>query len=116
MLPAGEVLVKATMELTGLARLLEAVERAGPTAVRGSAGVGALHLGMPAAGAADAVTALRASAPAWAGSVVVLAAPSPVRSDVDSWGPVPGLSLMRRVKEQFDPDALLAPGRFVGGI
>jgi glycolate oxidase FAD binding subunit len=47
---------------------------------------------------------------------VVLAAPPPVRSEVDSWGPVPGLDLMRRVKERFDPDALLAPGRFVGGI
>jgi glycolate oxidase FAD binding subunit len=35
---------------------------------------------------------------------------------VDSWGPVPGLELMRRVKDQFDPDALFAPGRFVGGI
>ncbi len=115
-LPAGEVLVKATTELAGLARLLDAVEQAGPATVRGSAGVGALHLGMPAAGAADAVTALRAGAAAWAGSVVVLAAPYPVRSDVDSWGPVPGLELMRRVKDQFDPDALLAPGRFVGGI
>jgi glycolate oxidase FAD binding subunit len=115
-LPAGEVLVKVTTELTGLARLLDAVEKAGPATVRGSAGVGALHLGMPAAGAADAVSALRAGAGAWAGSVVVLSAPDPVRSDVDSWGPVPGLDLMRRVKDQFDPDALLAPGRFVGGI
>jgi glycolate oxidase FAD binding subunit len=39
-----------------------------------------------------------------------------VRSEVDSWGPVRGLDLMHRVKDQFDPDALLAPGRFVGGI
>jgi len=62
------------------------------------------------------VKALRDAAPAWRGSVVVLAAPLPVRSEVDSWGPVPGLDLMRRVKDQFDPDALLAPGRFVGGI
>ena len=115
-LPAGEVLVKATTELTGLGRLLDAVEKAGPATVRGSAGVGALHLGMPAAGAADAVGALRADAHRWSGSVVILAAPYPVRSDVDSWGPVPGLELMRRVKDQFDPDALLAPGRFVGGI
>lgn len=115
-LPAGEVLVKVTTELTGLARLLDAVEKAGPATVRGSAGVGALQLGMPAAGAADAVAALRAGAGAWAGSVVVLAAPDRVRSEVDSWGPVPGLELMRRVKDQFDPDALLAPGRFVGGI
>ena len=59
---------------------------------------------------------LRGAAPAWSGSVVVLAAPAPVRAVVDGWGPVAGLALMRRVKDQFDPDARLAPGRFVGGI
>jgi glycolate oxidase FAD binding subunit len=35
---------------------------------------------------------------------------------VDTWGPVPALDLMRRVKERFDPERRLAPGRFVGGI
>jgi glycolate oxidase FAD binding subunit len=34
----------------------------------------------------------------------------------DVWGPVSALDLMRRVKEQFDPERRLAPGRFVGGI
>jgi glycolate oxidase FAD binding subunit len=115
-LPAGDVLVKATTELAGLGRLLDGVEKAGPAAVRGSAGVGVLQLGLPADGAADAVGSLRAAAAGWSGSVVVLSAPASVRSEVDSWGPVPGLELMRRVKERFDPDALLAPGRFVGGI
>jgi glycolate oxidase FAD binding subunit len=32
------------------------------------------------------------------------------------WGPVGGLALMRRVKDQFDPGHRFAPGRFVGGI
>jgi glycolate oxidase FAD binding subunit len=126
-LPAGSdrgVLVKATTELTGTGRLLEGVDRAaaaaGTTAaVRGSGGVGVFHAALPGtdpAAVAAFVKALRDAAPAWQGSVVVLAAPAPVRSEVDSWGPVSGLDLMRRVKEQFDPDALLAPGRFVGGI
>jgi glycolate oxidase FAD binding subunit len=39
-----------------------------------------------------------------------------VRERVDLWGPIEGLALMRRVKQQFDPDGHLAPGRFVGGI
>ena len=126
-LPAGSdrgVLVKATTELTGTGRLLEGIDRAavaaGTTAaVRGSGGVGVFHAALPGtdpAAVAAFVKALRDAAPAWQGSVVVLAAPPPVRSEVDSWGPVPGLDLMRRVKERFDPDALLAPGRFVGGI
>ena len=126
-LPAGSdrgVLVKVTTELTGTGRLLEGIDRAavaaGTTAaVRGSGGVGVFHATLPGtdpAAVAAFVKALRDAAPAWQGSVVVLAAPAPVRSEVDSWGPVSGLDLMRRVKEQFDPGALLAPGRFVGGI
>jgi glycolate oxidase FAD binding subunit len=47
---------------------------------------------------------------------VVLTAPPAVRARVDVWGHVDGLDLMRRVKEQFDPAGILAPGRFVGGI
>ncbi len=50
------------------------------------------------------------------GSVVVVDAPAAVKDAVDVWGPVPALDLMRRVKDQFDPDHRLAPGRFVGGI
>jgi glycolate oxidase FAD binding subunit len=51
------------------------------------------------------------------GSLVVVKAPPHLKRAVDAWGP-PGddLGLMRRVKERFDPDRRLAPGRFVGGI
>jgi glycolate oxidase FAD binding subunit len=59
---------------------------------------------------------LRDEAPGWGGDVVVLDAPSAVEASVDGWGPVRGLGLMRRVKDQFDPEHRLAPGRFAGGI
>ena len=49
-------------------------------------------------------------------SAVVLTAPAAVRDTVDMWGPGPSLSLMRAVKEQFDPGYLMAPGRFAGGL
>jgi glycolate oxidase FAD binding subunit len=60
--------------------------------------------------------ALRGAAVRAGGHAVVLTAPAPVRNRLDMWGPVAGLGLMRRVKEQFDPDGRFAPGRFVGGI
>jgi glycolate oxidase FAD binding subunit len=50
------------------------------------------------------------------GHLVVVDAPPAVKRSLDVWGPVPGVDLMRRVKDQFDPDRRLAPGRFVGGI
>jgi glycolate oxidase FAD binding subunit len=49
-------------------------------------------------------------------SAVVVHAPPPVRESVDVWGPVPSLELMRAVKDRFDPERRLAPGRLAGGI
>ncbi len=51
-----------------------------------------------------------------AGGAVVLRAPSEVRELVESWGALPSLGLMRAVKEQFDAEYRMAPGRFAGGI
>jgi len=46
----------------------------------------------------------------------LLAAPGPVRDSLASGGgmtgSVPGLALMRAVKDQFDPGDRMAPGRF----
>jgi glycolate oxidase FAD binding subunit len=52
------------------------------------------------------------------GSVVVEGASAALRGAVDPWGPVAPdvLALMRAVKQQFDPDGILSPGRFVGGL
>ncbi|MFF3668220.1 FAD-binding oxidoreductase [Microtetraspora malaysiensis] len=88
-------------------------------AVRGSLASAVLRMALPAetdpAAVAALVSALRADL-ADAGRVVVLSAPEPVVRRVDPWGHVGGLALMRRIKDRFDPDRRMSPGRFVGGI
>jgi len=66
---------------------------------------------------ADAIAKARASVARRQGSLVVQELPLSLRSSVDVWGPPPAaFSLMRRIKERFDPDRRLNPGRFVGGL
>jgi glycolate oxidase FAD binding subunit len=51
------------------------------------------------------------------GHAVMWVAPRELKQSVDVWGsPPPALELMRKIKEQFDPHALLNPGRYIGGI
>jgi glycolate oxidase FAD binding subunit len=76
----------------------------------------ALPAGTEVAVVADCLDRLRWACRSHGGSAVVLDAPAAVKEAVDLWGPVPALDLMRRVKDRFDPDHRLAPGRFVGGI
>jgi glycolate oxidase FAD binding subunit len=120
----GEVGLRLTGALSRVPSLLAAARAAADRhgvalRVRGSAGVGVLYAGLsgdPPEPAAALVDDLRAAATEAGGHAVVLTAPAAVRDRVDLWGPVPGLDLMCRVKEQFDPAGRLAPGRFVGGI
>ena len=54
---------------------------------------------------------------AGAGALLLENIPSEEKRVFDVWcGPIHGLPLMRRLKAKFDPNAVLAPGRFVGGI
>lgn len=51
------------------------------------------------------------------GTLTITAAPPSIRERLDVWGPAPpSLHLMKSVKERFDPEGRLNPGRFVGGI
>jgi glycolate oxidase FAD binding subunit len=118
---SGGTAVRLTSTLTGVERLLAAcADLPARPAVRGSAGAGKLHAAFPPEAeppvVARCVEQLRERAAEWGGDVVVLRAPQAVRAAVDSWGPVPALALMRRIKNEFDPEHRLAPGRFVGGI
>jgi glycolate oxidase FAD binding subunit len=102
-----------TCEPTGLAELLATA----PGALRGSAGAGVLAAGLDdSAGLEAQLARLRTIAARHGGSAVLHCAASHRKALLDVWGPVPALGLMRRLKDQFDPEHRLAPGRFVGGI
>ncbi len=75
------------------------------------------YAALPAEGAAESLPRLRSDITPHDGTAVVLRAPDGVRDRLDHWGPVgDALDLMRRVKERFDPEGRLSPGRFVGGL
>lgn len=87
-----------------------------PGAVRGSAGAGVLAVGLDATRVAEELDALRELAGRHGGSAVLRCATPEIKQRCDIWGPVAAVPLMRRVKDEFDPEHRLAPGRFVGGI
>lgn len=67
--------------------------------------------------AALAVAKARTALADAGGSLTVETAPPDVRDQVDPFGPVPGaFRLMENLKNRFDPDRRLNPGRFVGGL
>lgn len=114
--PGGAALVKVSVPPAAVAPVADEL----PGHVRGSAAVGALLAGVDPRDADDlarSVDAIRTAAASHGGTAVVLHAPAELhRPALDVWGPVPGMDLMRRIKQRFDPDRRLAPGRFVGGI
>jgi glycolate oxidase FAD binding subunit len=97
-------------------------------AIGGSAGAGVLEVKVPAESQAAAVArfvaALRAelgglSQPGTAAGdvrAVVVYAPAEVRDLTDTHGPVPSLALIRAVKDEFDPEHRMAPGRIADAL
>ena len=51
------------------------------------------------------------------GTLVALGCPPAVKRGLDVWGPAGDAQpVMLRIKQRFDPDGTLSPGRFLGGI
>ena len=131
-LPDSAVVVRVSFWVSSLGPVLDALAAAGADAgvrpaVSGPAGAGALYAcvdhGSSDADAVRFVTALRERAAGALGSggprgprggVAVLAA-SPAVLAAAADGAVPGLALMRAVRDQFDPDHRMFPGRMEAG-
>jgi len=128
-LPDSVTVVRVSFWVSALGPVLDALAAAGAAAgtrpaVSGPAGAGALYAcldpGTSDADAARFVTLLRervagaleSGGPR--GGVTVLTAPPAVLAASPD-GAVPGLALMRAVKDQFDPDHRMFPDRFGGG-
>jgi len=112
---AGDLVLRLAYEPFALPAVLAALP---PTAVcTASACTGVAYAALPGDEGSAALPGLRAALTPYDGTAVVLSAPAGVREGLDHWGPVgDALELMRTVKDSFDPDHRLSPGRFVGGL
>jgi glycolate oxidase FAD binding subunit len=119
---SGTAIAKISVLPTQIAETYEALAKnAGSSQVRFSAvfyaiGIGTIYL----AGAPNDLTAalknLRGKIEQLGGSLVISRRPDAM-PQLDAWGSAgDALSLMRAVKQQFDPKSTLNPGRFVGDI
>jgi glycolate oxidase FAD binding subunit len=135
--------IEAAAAATGVSPVIEGSAGAGvlyarirPSAANGSNGQSAASIeaknatdqektpgngtgAVEAAAVAGFVAAVREMVGGPRGGVAVLAAPPTVRSELAGrgglLGTVPGLALMQAVKDQFDPDHRMSPGRFPEG-
>ena len=66
---------------------------------------------------ADTLLQVRRGCEAKGGFLTVLAAPADIKQQLDVWGyNGSAIDLMRQIKQQFDPENLLSPHRFISGI
>ena len=86
----------------------------------GAADSGLLFVDAPCDDVADAarnLQAARAALEPLAANLTIDKAPLELKRLIDVWGPAgPGARLMHRVKDEFDPQHILNPGRYVDGI
>lgn len=82
--------------------------------IHNGSGLGALQL---KAVTPEIIGQMRSLCQSHKGFLTVLTAPQAIKQQIDVWGySGNALDLMQRIKQQFDPENLLSPHRFVGEI
>ena len=112
------VLPSQLSEFCALVERACAAERMRWQVVGQGVGVGVVRLEAPSEQALPAaLTSLCQETEGLGGTFVVLDAPASVKARMEVWGAAGDAQpLMLRVKQQLDPEGILNPGRFVGGI
>jgi glycolate oxidase FAD binding subunit len=106
-------------ELAGTLSLIDRLAGRRSYAAAGRAGLGVflMRIFEDAQLQKRVIDGLRDALPLGRGSAVVVSASHDLKTHVDVWGPIgDGLSLMKAVKQQFDPAGVLSPGRGPGGM
>jgi glycolate oxidase FAD binding subunit len=112
----GGVTIRATVPPTALMAIAAAIAESG-AAVAALPGVGTLHASWTETPSVDTVRTLRGRCEAKNGALVLESAPSDLKREAGVWGATRSdFALMQRLKQQFDPNRVLNPGRFLGGI
>ena len=113
--PAGEgVVLRAVVPLTSSQRVIAAVPPDARVLAQPASGV--VDVRVPATSTAQTLSRLRDAAGA-EGQVVLVTAPVAIKQRLEVWGPPPpGFPIMRALKHALDPNGILSPGRFVGGM
>jgi glycolate oxidase FAD binding subunit len=106
------LVVKATMLPSNISPIAETIRTLGGTSVTQATGIMAASIPAPAS---SQLEHLRQKLEASGGSLTVLQHPAHA-APVASTMPSDTLPLMRELKHRFDPNRILNPGRFVGGI
>ena len=119
--PEGDLVLRLAYEPFALPRVLDVLGALGGPAAGGQFAHGAFSactgVGYAAVPPDTRLADLRAALAPYDGSAVILAATGPARSAADHWGPTGGaFPLMTRVKDRFDPERRLSPGRLLGGL
>jgi glycolate oxidase FAD binding subunit len=121
-LEADRTIYRVTVPPSSLGPVLAALQTALVGAVAPVIGadvaIGTIWIVMPATQAnTNQFTKFISLAQEHCGHAVMYAAPPEVKTGIEVWGPSPPtISLMRKLKQRFDPHGILNPGRFVGDL